>query len=83
VNTKYFPVIGLAVCISTHPGLAWDVEVSESIQCPFCGQSFEIVVDTSMGTNRFTTDCEICCRPMEVVAECVPGEILSLDVQAG
>jgi hypothetical protein len=59
------------------------MEVSENIQCPFCGQRFEIVVDTSMGTNRFTTDCEICCRPMEVVAECVPGEILSLDVQAG
>ena len=59
------------------------MEVSETIQCPFCGQRFEIVVDTSMGTNRFTTDCEICCRPMEVVAECVPGEILSLDVQAG
>lgn len=59
------------------------MEVSENIQCPFCGQRFEIVVDTSMGTNRFTTDCEVCCRPMEVVAECVPGEILSLDVQAG
>ena len=59
------------------------MEVSETIQCPFCGQRFEIVVDTSMGTNRFTTDCEVCCRPMEIVAECVPGEILSLDVQAG
>lgn len=59
------------------------MEISESIICPFCGQRFEIMVDTSMGTNRFTTDCEVCCRPMEVVAECVPGEILSLDVQAG
>ena len=58
------------------------VEFSE-FQCPFCGQRFEIVVDTSMGTNRFTTDCEVCCRPMEIVAECEPGEILSLDVQAG
>jgi transcription elongation factor Elf1 len=59
------------------------MEVSEKIQCPFCGQRFEIVVDTSMGSNRFTTDCEVCCRPMEVTAECEPGEILSLDVQAG
>jgi len=59
------------------------MEVTETIQCPFCGQRFEIVVDTSMGTNRFTTDCEVCCRPMEIVAECEPGEILSLDVQAG
>ncbi len=59
------------------------MEVTETIQCPFCGQRFEIVVDTSMGANRFTTDCEVCCRPIEVVAECEPGEILSLDVQAG
>lgn len=59
------------------------MELAESIQCPFCGQTFEVLVDTSIGTQRFTTDCEICCRPMEVVAECEPGEILSLDVLAG
>jgi transcription elongation factor Elf1 len=56
------------------------VEVSRKVQCPFCGQAFEVVVDTSVPQQRFTTDCEICCRPFEVVAECEPGEILSLDV---
>jgi hypothetical protein len=56
------------------------MEVSETIRCPYCGQSFEIIVDTSGGNQRFTTDCEICCRPFEVVAECEPGEILSLEV---
>lgn len=60
-----------------------NVEESETIICPFCGQAFAVVVDTSGGFQRFTTDCEICCRPLEIVAECVPGEILSLDVQAG
>jgi hypothetical protein len=58
------------------------VEVSENIQCPLCGQAFEIVVDTSVSFQRFMTDCEICCRPFEVVAECEPGEILSLDAVA-
>ena len=57
------------------------MEVSEKIQCPYCGQSFEITVDTSAGSHRFTTDCEVCCRPMEIAADCEPGEILSLDVQ--
>ena len=57
------------------------MQISETVQCPFCGQSFELVIDTSVSTQRFTTDCEICCRPFEVVAECEPGEILSLDVQ--
>ena len=56
------------------------MEVSASIQCPFCGQRFDLVVDTSASHQRFTTDCEVCCRPMEIVAECEPGEILSLDV---
>ena len=56
------------------------MQVSESIQCPFCGQSFELVIDTSVASQRFTTDCEICCRPFEVQAECEAGEILSLAV---
>ena len=55
------------------------IEAGE-IQCPFCGQAFDLSVDTSVPSQRFTTDCEFCCRPFEVVAECEAGEILSLDV---
>ena len=57
------------------------MQVPESIQCPFCGRTFELVIDTSVRSQRFTTDCEVCCRPFEVTVECEPGEILSLDVQ--
>jgi len=56
------------------------MEILEPIQCPFCGQSFEIAVDTSVSGQRFTTDCEVCCRPMEVTVACEAGEILSIDV---
>jgi hypothetical protein len=56
------------------------MEDSETIQCPYCGVSFELVVDTSVPNQRFTTDCEVCCRPFEVVAECEIGEILSVQV---
>jgi hypothetical protein len=52
----------------------------EPVQCPFCGQQFELAVDASVPSQRFVTDCEICCRPFEVIAECEGGEILSLDV---
>ena len=37
-----------------------------------------MAIDTSVPNQRFTTDCEVCCRPFEVTAECEPGEILSL-----
>jgi hypothetical protein len=52
------------------------------LTCPYCGQSFEIALDTSVRSQRFTTDCEICCRPIQVTADCEPGEILSLDAQS-
>ena len=56
------------------------MEVPETIQCPFCGQPSEVAIDTSVPSQRFTTDCEVCCRPFEVTVECEPGEILGLEV---
>jgi hypothetical protein len=57
------------------------MEASECIQCPFCGQEFDLVIDTSIALQQFTTDCEICCRPFEVFAECEPGKVVSLEVR--
>jgi len=53
------------------------MEEFATIQCPYCGQSFDVAVDTSIPSQRFTTDCEVCCRPFEVTAECAGGEIVS------
>lgn len=59
------------------------MEVSEKIFCPYCGQAFEATIDTSVTSQRLTLDCDVCCHPLDVQVECEPGEILSLDVQAG
>ncbi|HLP77231.1 MAG TPA: CPXCG motif-containing cysteine-rich protein [Candidatus Paceibacterota bacterium] len=59
------------------------METSESIQCPFCGQESCVTIDTAQAFQRFTSDCEVCCRPFEVTVECEDGEILSLDVVPG
>lgn len=59
------------------------VETSETIQCPFCGQDSVVTIDTRHATQRFISDCEVCCRPFEVTVECEAGEILSLDVAPG
>ncbi|MSU36115.1 MAG: CPXCG motif-containing cysteine-rich protein [Pedosphaera sp.] len=56
------------------------MEAAESIACPFCGQTSTVVLDTSVSEHRFTTDCEVCCRPFEVMAECEIGEILRIEV---
>jgi len=56
------------------------MEASANILCPYCGQRLELVIDTSVESQRLGTDCEVCCRPFEVVAECEPGEILRVEV---
>jgi hypothetical protein len=54
----------------------------EAIQCPFCGQVFDVPMETSQPSQQLVIDCEICCRPLEVVVECEAGEIISVDVRA-
>jgi len=61
-------------------GVGFGMEVTQTVICPHCGQAFDLVIDTSEGFQRFDTDCEVCCRPLEVVVECEPGLIISLDV---
>jgi len=56
------------------------MEESAEVSCPYCGQSNAVMVDTTQRSARFVTDCEVCCRPFEVVAVCEPGEILALEV---
>jgi hypothetical protein len=58
------------------------MEVPAEVFCPWCGQGCSLSIDTAQSSQRFVTDCEVCCRPFEVLAECEPGEILSLDVQS-
>ena len=58
------------------------MEVSKTIRCPHCGQSFDLVIDTSAGFQRLETECKHCAHALEVVVECEPGVIVDLDVVA-
>lgn len=32
-------------------------------QCPYCGESIELLIDASGGDEEYIEDCEVCCRP--------------------
>ncbi len=34
------------------------------IQCPYCWQQLEILIDPSVKRQEYTEDCEVCCRPI-------------------
>jgi hypothetical protein len=37
---------------------------SYSVRCPYCGETFEALIDISGGPQHYIEDCEICCRPI-------------------
>ncbi len=50
---------------------------SHEIQCPYCGEQLEILVDCSVPRQSYVEDCEICCRPLNLeVAVETTGEIM-------
>ncbi len=41
------------------------IEQECSFLCPYCSSELSIVVDGTAGKKQtFTTDCEVCCRPI-------------------
>lgn len=35
-----------------------------SISCPYCGEIITVVVDTTIGNQRYVEDCFVCCQPI-------------------
>ncbi len=57
------------------------MEETEVVQCVFCGQTFELTIDTSSELQTLVTDCEICCRPLKITVDCEPGEVHGVTVE--
>ena len=36
----------------------------QQIQCPYCGENIEVVIDCSVVQQNYIEDCQVCCRPI-------------------
>jgi len=39
--------------------------IEKQIQCPYCWERFEILIDPGETFQVYIEDCEICCRPIQ------------------
>lgn len=37
------------------------------IDCPYCGEQIEIVIDCSISSQDYIEDCSVCCQPINFV----------------
>ncbi len=46
------------------------LESDQELNCPYCGEVISLRVDPTGGRRQFfVTDCEVCCRPIDVEIE--------------
>ncbi|MCG6864903.1 MAG: CPXCG motif-containing cysteine-rich protein [Thiogranum sp.] len=49
------------------------------IDCPYCGEGFDINVDCSAGDQQYVEDCPVCCQPIEIATTVgLDGELIGV-----
>lgn len=49
--------------------------------CPYCWQQISFLLESEEGLHKYTEDCEVCCRPIEVIFEISEGEIINFTAE--
>ncbi|MDX5152267.1 MAG: CPXCG motif-containing cysteine-rich protein [Acidiferrobacterales bacterium] len=53
---------------------------AKAIQCPYCGETIEILVDCSVPQQDYIEDCQVCCQPINFSVTVVDPENISVQV---
>ena len=53
-----------------------------SIDCPYCGEAIEIMVDVSVGGQDYIEDCHVCCRPIDISVSVEDNRLVGLSVRS-
>jgi hypothetical protein len=43
-----------------------NAETTVKVACPYCGETVELLIDCSAGSQQYVEDCQVCCGPMNV-----------------
>ena len=56
-----------------------DLLQTHTLDCPYCGEQIQLVIDCSIASQEYIEDCQVCCRPINILIN-VEGE--DVQVQA-
>ncbi|MBE9559646.1 MAG: CPXCG motif-containing cysteine-rich protein [Proteobacteria bacterium] len=40
--------------------------LNRSVNCPYCGEGIELLIDDSASDQDYFEDCSVCCRPIRI-----------------
>jgi transcription elongation factor Elf1 len=56
--------------------------VEHFFQCPYCWESISMLVDTSVSSQVYFEDCEVCCRPIQIKYQAQNDELVVFEAEA-
>jgi len=56
------------------------MEEEVHFSCPHCWQTIGVMLDLSVGGQRYIQDCEVCCNPFEIEYEVSEGTVSRFEV---
>lgn len=48
----------------------------QTTDCPYCGETIDVFVDTSAGDQSYIEDCFVCCRPIQITVT-IEGDLVT------
>jgi hypothetical protein len=39
----------------------------QTISCPYCGESIDVLIDSEDVDQQYIEDCQVCCRPITFI----------------
>lgn len=52
------------------------------VTCPYCWETIDLMLDLSAGSQTYTEDCSVCCRPILVNLRVDDEESYEVNVEA-
>jgi len=53
-----------------------DLLAQQTVNCPYCGESIEVLIDDEEAGQQYIEDCQVCCKPITFsVAMSIEGEL--------
>ena len=53
-----------------------DTIYEKSVDCPYCGERIEVLINTEDASQAYIEDCQVCCRPISfVISTAINGEL--------
>ncbi|MET6991401.1 CPXCG motif-containing cysteine-rich protein [Sediminicola arcticus] len=51
-------------------------------QCPYCWEEISMLLDTSISTQTYVEDCEVCCNPIEITPMFQDQELIGFEAES-